>query len=466
MKHLGLIAILLAAYANLVAQCATWMDLPNKDEVEEAHVLYRDFFKAKNYEQAMPYWEKVFANAPAADGKRDLHFSNGIDLLLEQFKTATDATKKEEIKKRILAIYDQWMGCAEAGTFQLSFRNMETYPGYVRGREAFNMYYTLNVPYSQNLDALREAVEKGGNDTEYIVLDPYARIVQYQFTNDLMEKEEAREVYKKLNEIADYNIKNNDKLGAYYEQAKTSMNAVFATIESYIFDCDYFKKKLKPEYEAAPNDGQKVAEIYNTLVQRGCDLEDPFMLELKGVYTVYQDSVNAVRMAELYEKNPAKHAEDLYKEGKYEEAIGEWKRAIEMAEEDEKVAEYNYWIGQTTFYKLSNSNGSLSYLRKGTSSSEYGGKAYMVIGDAYAKISRSCGDPAWDSRLVILAAIDKWAAAKSKDPSIASEASSKINNYSAYKPAKTEAFSRGIKEGKNVKVPCVGESVKLRLGDG
>jgi len=467
MKQLGIITLLFTVFSvSLAAQCVTWNDLANKAEIEEAHVLYRDFFKQKNYKEAFSYWQTAFNAAPAADGKRDLHYSNGVDIYLDQFKNEADATKKEELKKTILDMYDQWVACIEAGTITLANTDMKKHVGYIRGREAFNMFYTLNVPYEDNIATLNNAIEVAGNDTEYIILDPYARIVQYQFTNELMDKETARGVYIELNEIADYNIANNKQFSSYYQQAKESMNAVFATIENYIFDCDYFKNKLLPDYEADPNNGELVKNIYNTLIQQGCDKEDPKMMELESKYQVYADAIRDSLLQERYKLYPGDHARDLYKEGKYPEAIKKWTEAIEKAEEDDKKAEYNYWIGYTKFHKQNETSGALSYARKGVSSSELGGKALMLIGDAYAKISRNCGKPEWDARLVILAAIDKYAAAKAKDPSISSEASRKIGNYSAFKPSTEEAFSRSKKAGDKVKAPCVGETVTLRLSKG
>jgi hypothetical protein len=87
----------------------------------------------------------------------------------------------------------------------------------------------------------------------------------------------------------------------------------------------------------------------------------------------------------------------------------------------------------------------------------------MLIGDLYASSSRNCGD-AWGQRLAILAAIDKYAYAKSLDPEVAEEAQKKINAYSGSKPSGEEAFMRGFEAGQSVKVGCwIGETVKLRF---
>ncbi|NJK83019.1 MAG: hypothetical protein HC912_03585 [Saprospiraceae bacterium] len=240
MKQIGILAILVVAFTvEALAQCATWNSLPNKVEIEEAHVLYRDFFKTKNYKEALSYWKKAYEAAPAADGKRDWHFSNGVDMYLELFKAETDAAKKEEYKQTILTLYNEWVKCVEAGSIEISGSTNKEYAGYVRGREAFNMYYFLNMPYEDDVKIIDEALEKSGNKTEYIVFDPYARIVVFEFTNQQMDKETARKIYKRLNDIADYNIANNKELGSYYATAKESMNAVFAQIENDIFDCDF-----------------------------------------------------------------------------------------------------------------------------------------------------------------------------------------------------------------------------------
>ena len=65
------------------------------------------------------------------------------------------------------------------------------------------------------------------------------------------------------------------------------------------------------------------------------------------------------------------------------------------------------------------------------------GQPYMLIGDMYASSSSSCGSDAWEKQIAVLAALDKYAYAKSIDSSVAEDANSKIARYSSYKPEKT-----------------------------
>ena len=64
----------------------------------------------------------------------------------------------------------------------------------------------------------------------------------------------------------------------------------------------------------------------------------------------------------------------------------------------------------------------------------------------------------------VLAAIDKYAYAKSIDSEVAEDANSKIARYSAYKPEKQDGFMRGVSEGSSITVNCwIGETVRVRF---
>ncbi len=455
------VAFFVLLTTDLNAQCENWVGSPNEDAASSAHTVYRDFFKAQDYAKAFPEWKKAFDFAPAADGKRDFHYSDGVDIYMHMFDNETDATKKAEYKKIILEMYDGWANCMNTGAIQLPNVNIDEYIGYIRGREAFNMFYKLNVPYSKNIATLDEAVEKAGNTAEYIIFEPYANIVVYEFTNENMTKEKARDVYTKLNAIADHNIEKGGDLASAYEASKERMNAKFREIENFIFDCEYFKAKLLPEYDRLSWNGEEVKRIYNKLLSQGCEKTDPALMKMETRYKAYADSTNTARLAEFRENNPGAYASELYKQGDYDGAIKKWEEA--MGTNPENAAEYNYWIANTKLWKLKTTSGVLGHARKATSG-EFAGKAYILMGDVYARMSRSCGD-AWQQRLAILAALDKYAYAKSVDPGVAEDANRKISNYNASRPERQEGFMRKVKEGQKVKSKCTGETVKVRFVD-
>ena len=65
MKIIKLLAIgIMMIISNVgYAQCENWNQLANADEVQDAYVLYRDYFRQGNYEQALPHWKIVYENS-------------------------------------------------------------------------------------------------------------------------------------------------------------------------------------------------------------------------------------------------------------------------------------------------------------------------------------------------------------------------------------------------------------------
>ena len=182
------------------------------------------------------------------------------------------------------------------------------------GRKGYDMYYQLNANYSDNMAAFQKAVDMAGNNVEYIVFAPYGAIAVYQFKKGLIDKEQTREIHRTLNEIAEYNIANNEKYSAYYKQAIDAMNGSFVEIEKEIFDCDYFKSKYRDAYLDNPSP-EGARDLYNLLKARACptDDSDPFMVSLKKEYETWAAEMNAKKKAEFEANNPAMMANKEYR---------------------------------------------------------------------------------------------------------------------------------------------------------
>ena len=460
---------LIFASTSLSGQCENWnaLSAAEKDEAENLHVTYRDAVKAKNLDGAFEVWQKVFALAPTADGLRDWHFKDGIEIYKHKFKNEADAEKKKEYTAKILELYDQCAKCYEAEAIKVAKCTgdhcIKEKMGHIYGEKAFDMYYALNTPYAKTLAALDRSYRMAGNATLYTVFAPYANIVVYEFQKEKMDKEQARGIHAKLNEIADYNIESNDKYGEYYQQAKDAMNAKFREIEDEIFDCDYFKTKLEPEYRANENDPEIVKYIYSKLVSQGCDKSDVLVAELQGKWEEYAADENAKRQAEFEANNPAFVAKKLYDEGKFAEAISKYEETLTTESDPVKQADYHFRIASIKFRKLDQFGAARESARAAIKARPDWGKPYIMIGEMYARSSSTCGKDAFERGLAVIAAINKWSQAKSVDPSIASEANDLIGRYSKYKPPQEDVFMRKA-DGKTMKVPCwIGESVKVKL---
>lgn len=452
---------------TLQAQCETWNDSPRKEEAENAHSNYRSALKMGDFGLAYTEWETAYDIAPAADGGRDFHYTDGIKIFKEQLKDPANASKKAELTSNILQLYDQAASCYENKSITLKNCEGDCYThkaGQLLGRKGFDMFYEFNSPYEENLAALTTSLEKTGNDVEYIIFEPMANIIVYQFQNEKMDAETVRGLHEKLVTAADYNIEKAGQYKAYFESSKARMLAKFAEIESDVFDCDYFKSKLEPMYNEKPDDPDVVKYVYNKLLQEGCDKSDGFLQRLEGIYLEYAKEENAKMQAEFEANNPGVVANKLYKEGDFEGAILKYEEALQTEEDQDKRAQYYFNIASIQFRKQGKLQEARTNAVKAAELRSAWGQPFLLVGDIYAKAAKACGGDAWGQRVVILAALDKFGYAKSIDGTVADEANRKIGIYNAHKPTKDDAFMRGHKPGESLSTGCwIGERTKLRV---
>ncbi len=459
--------MMLALSINLSAQCGTWEGSPKKGEAEDAHTIYRQALKTEDYAMAFENWEKAYAIAPAADGKRDFHYTDGIKLYLNKWSNEEDAAKKAEYVDIILKLQAEAVECLKTGGITLSCEGeSDCYTkrmGYLQGRLAYNMFYTLNTKYSQTLEQLEGAVRNSGNDAEYIVFAPYANIAVFNFEKKLMTKEEVRNIYEELNEIADFNIDKGDNLSPSYQQAKESMNSTFSKIERDIFDCEFFKNKLRPDYDADPDNVDVIKQTLAILKGQGCTPGDPFYDELDNKWKKYAAAENKKIQDNFDQSNPNRMAKKLYDQGDFKGAAAKYQEAADGEADPSKKAGYLFSLASIEFRKLKQYNTARATAREAAKLRPGWGRPYMLIGDMYGSTARSCGD-SWNQRLAILAAMDKYSYAKSIDPEQASDANSRLSKYKASMPAQEEGFMRKVKAGQSATVGCwIGETVKVRF---
>jgi len=449
---------------SITAQdCKTWNGLADMEHLLEQHSVYRDNVKLENYKDAFKAWEEVYTKAPAADGKRDFHYTDGIKIYKNKLKSAAEGDKAA-IKAKIIEFYDSCINCYNAGvlTIKGGQEAVEKRIGYLLGQKAYDMYYELNAPYSENLEAFDIAVAKTGDATLYNVLIPYATITTYQFQKGLIDQQKARAVFDLIVPITEKNIEAGGDYAPYYENALANIKSELNKIEREIYDCEYFKAKLRPQYDANPDDPQLAKELYGQLIRRGCDKSDPLVAELEKKYEKWASGVNAAKKAEFEANNPALLAKRAYDSGDYSGAISKYREAITTETDNTKKASYHFYIASTLFRKMKKYGDARSEAKTAISINPNYGRAYMLIGDMYATGARNCGD-SWNQRLAVLAAMEKYAKAARVDPSVAEEANGKKAKYRGSLPNKEEGFLRGVKSGQQQKVGCwIGETVTVK----
>ncbi len=442
-KLLFLSALSIFFSGFLYGQCETWTGKPNEDALTDAHTVYRGFIKEKNFAGAYENWKVVYDAAPAADGKRSFHYIDGVEIYLDKFKNATDDATKKEASAMMMKLYDQWAECYPKEEADM------------RSRQAYNMYYFLNTPYSETVEVIEKAMKLGGDKTSYSVIDPLAKITVFQFEKEQIDAAGARDRYNKLIALSEAGAANDKDYGQYYEQSKQAVISHFAPIERAIFDCEYFKNKYIAQYKADPDNKEVYKEVYKQLKRGGCDKSDPL------IYEIYlKDSI--ATMANFNANNPGVVANKMYKSGDFNGALAKYQEAANAETNPSDKASYLFSMASINFRKLKKYSEARRLAREAAKLRPDWGKPYMLIGDMYASSSGSCGKTPFDKGLAAIAAIDKYRKAKSVDPSFADEASKKIGRYMAYRPDQEEAFMMKVKEGQTKTVPCwIGETVTV-----
>lgn len=465
-KFLSFLVALAIGPMTALAQCDNWVGKPFQQDAENAHSIYRQALKANDFTLAFENWQTAYKLAPAADGKREYHYTDGISIYKHLLSSVSDEKLKAEYKEKIINLYDQAIQCYQSKSISTKTNSDDEYMqkiGFLYGRKAYDMFYVLNSPYNDNIAALDKCIATAGDNAEYIIFDPYANIIVWEYKQGRMSKEKVIELYNRLNQIAEYNIANNEKLSEGYQQAQAAMGGKIAEIEKEVFDCQYFMNKLIPEYEDNRDDPQTLKRVLATLIQQGCPENDSVIKRLAEEWKKFATEENARLQAEFEANNPAAAAKAAYDAGRFQEAISKYRTAIKEETDNIKKATMVFAIASIEFRKLNQYSQARSSAYDAAKLNPSWGRPYMLIGDMYGKTARSCGD-AWNQRLAILAAIDKYNYAKSIDASVADEANQRLSSYYGSLPDKSEGFMRGVSEGSTATVGCwIGETVRLRF---
>jgi len=468
MKNLFAIIVLLILGTNMgISQCENWVGKDFEEDAKNAHSIYRQSLKIKDYPLAFEYWEQAYEMSPAADGKRDYHYTDGIKLYENKLKNEKDEAKKKEYVDKILGLYDAMANCyANKG---ISLKGCQTDScfdikvGYVYGRKAYDMFYTYKSPYVDVYRDIKKSIELAGKGGEYIVLGPFGFVLADLYKKGKVGKDEARDIIVKAQNMAEYNIENDKNYSQYWAQSLKRMDLDLVNVEKEVFDCSFFKKKLRPVFEEGKDNSKTVKYVLVTLKRQGCPEDDPMVKEVDDTWKIYAEEFNKNLKDSLERTNPALAGNRLAKEGNYSEAAQKYQEAIDQEADPDKKGQFLYALASIQFAHLKQYSTARANALKAAGLKKGWGKPYVLIGDMYSKSAKSCGD-AWKQRLAILAALDKYYYAKSIDAAVATQANKRISNFSGSKPSQEDGFMRGYKAGQSVSTGCwIGEKVKLRF---
>ena len=433
---LVLVQLVLMGTMNTFAQDEKFGSDP--DKCKESVSLYREYYKQKNYDDALPGWRWSFLNCPMATKNIVM---NGPQIIEHQ-------AKKEGISPEVKKAYldTLWM---------IYDKRVELYPddkGYALGRKGMDMYDYAEDDYTDVYNTLKESMRTDTLKTDaYVLMRLYTagmkRLVAKQIEMDAM-----YDLYDEAATIIDHQLKNTTD-----EKKLKKITKVQGVIDQNferIAKEEQYVELMAAKVDAAPTDENLLNKVISMMTKRKWTGND---LYLKCSELSYKLKPSATAAYGLYE-GYAKKGNDAESTKYLEESI---KLEQDNTEKADKLLKLAKVYGSQKKYGSARSKAQeAAGLRSGW------GEPYIYIGDLYLGTTSSCGDNACNQKYGVWAAEDMYLKAKSVDSSLAGTANSKIASCKKYYPVKKDCFFIGLEGGATVTVGgWIGVATTARFAD-
>jgi tetratricopeptide (TPR) repeat protein len=394
--------------------------------------LYREYYKQKNYEDAIKSWRWVYNNCPASNGNI---FKNGPTIIKYLMKKTLE--NKAAYIDTLMMIYDK----------RIQYFGKE---GFVLGKKGTDLINYNSSSFEQAYVMLSKSVEMQGNSSEAGALAAYFKATTHMEKEGRLDKQAVLEGYAKVAEICDYNIINNSKKEKYYSQASTIIESLFAPYAN----CDDLIGIFSSKFDSNTEDIDLLNRITRLLSSRECTDNQ---LYFDAAIKLHKLSPSASSASKVGKMNIAKN--------RYTDAITYFKQAVEMEEDENKKA--RYYLELADAYRISGlySTARMMAFKSAELRPEWG-EPYISIANIYISSTKKCASSDFEKETVYWVAVDKFIKAKSIDETLTEKANKAIATYSKYFPNTESCFFNGVESGQSYKVECwINETTKVRTRD-
>ncbi len=423
-----------------------------KDETETAFVLYKDFLKAGNYDEAFAYWKTAYYNAPGSNGSIQYHYDDGVKLYRNKYENSDDISLKRSYADSVRAIYNKRKECFGDAV-------------YLDGRLGFDLYYYFYEATTEDevFNLFTSVLESKGEDSDYFIMNPFAKILYDKAVDGSLPPAEAGKYAKIVLAAVKKGLNNCVKDCESWNIINDYAPARLENLEGIkgLYDCDYYSNKYYTAFKADPTNCEVINEAYRRMKWGECPESN----------TLFQEVAQAKRthctVVVNTEPGPLRQAYDAYEAGDYSGAVKKFEDFANGTTDVDKKAKYLLLVAKIYYRDIKKYAKARTYAEKAAEVKPSWGEPYLLIGKLYASSGPICGPGrGWDSQIVTWPAIDAFQKAKSIDPSVSTEANKWINTYKQYMPSKEDIFQRRLNVGDNFKVGCwINRSTTVRTAD-
>jgi hypothetical protein len=396
--------------------------------------LYKEFFKHNNYRDAIGPWRIVFSECPASSEKM---YVEGVTMYRSMIESNPSPERMDQLIDTLMLIYDRRMEYFSEGE-----------DGNILGRKGIDLlrYCRTNMDdMEEGYGYLKESIEIDKNKSRDAVMVTFINASITLNKAGRLEDGQVIEDYFMVTAIVDKLLGKSSR----WEEAKANIDDLM--LSSGLLTCDALNRYFQPQWQTGKGDRIFLEKVISFYGSSGCDRSDLYVAASEQMYAIEPGPQSAHQLAVLFiAKN------DFDKAARY------LKEATNSSELDrETKAEWYYELALVTRYNKDYCN-AIRYAREAVSLNGNHGKAYIVMGDAMIDARVDLGDD-FEQRTAFWVAADKYAMAKSVDPSVSEEATKKINDYAGQYPDKEEVFFRDMKDGDSYEVKgCINEFTTVR----
>lgn len=401
--------------------------------------LYSEYYKQKNFDDALPYWRLVFNDCPKASKNIYQHGANMYKFYIIQASKKNNTELKNTLVDTLLQIYNQ---------------RIKWYPkdkGRVLGYMAADILrFKKNdlVCMKKAYDFSTESIDIRKNSTPKSVINTYMHTTLVLFDNNDLTDSEVVENYARSIAILNAQLAKNPD-DEELENLKSSIGSNFAN--SGAASCEALIKLFAPQFKESPDDIDVLKKISYWLNNTGCTESDLYLKTTISLNKIEPSATLAYHIAQLY-----------VKQRNYQAAVKFYKQAIDQETELIAKSKYLVEIGYITQSEYGDLPQAKSYALRAIQADPSSGKPYLLLGNIYAG-AKNYGPDDLAHKAVFWVSVDQYKKAKQKNSDLASIANDRIQAYSQYFPDTEMIFFFGFKVGDSYKLDgWINESTTVR----
>ncbi|MEL6923319.1 MAG: hypothetical protein AAFO94_04660, partial [Bacteroidota bacterium] len=218
------------------------------------------------------------------------------------------------------------------------------------GLKAFDLYYKYQdqATDKEKYEIFKKSIDADGEKANDFVINPFTSLLVQMFLEEKIEMSEAQKYAALIPQVIDYGMSKATTAKAKDRWALVEGYAPFRLEElegvEGFYDCDYYKAKYIPLYEADMSNCEVVGTTYGRLKWGKCPEMDEKLVMLKP------------RVEECFPPEPVTAptatCASFLRDGNYSEAVSCYDEKAGKSSDQEKIAQYNLVIAKIYYAHL------------------------------------------------------------------------------------------------------------------